>query len=289
MIPMIKESFDNALAEAKAVNADADATQEEINTAWIKLVGEVQKLSFQKGDKSELQAAYDAAVSLDQSEYQDGAEKDNFNLMIANAKAVLDDENAIQNEIDKAKAELELAQSLLVKEVVDKSELKKLIDTADTYVEVDYLPDTWAPFAEALKEAKDVYQDDSASMSQVREATNSLLNAMGQLRYTGDKSQLNIVIEYALTLDLSQYTESSAAGFTEVLSKAQDIQADTAAAQPDVRMVTQIQSGQELAGSSGFRDVSTRSKQLHRGFAGALQRGKSRGGETACRQRHFIG
>lgn len=238
VIPMIKESFDNALAEAKAVNADADATQEEINTAWIKLVGEVQKLSFQKGDKSELQAAYDAAVSLDQSEYQDGAEKDNFNLMIANAKAVLDDENAIQNEIDKAKAELELAQSLLVKEVVDKSELKKLIDTADTYVEVDYLPDTWAPFAEALKEAKDVYQDDSASMSQVREATNSLLNAMGQLRYTGDKSQLNIVIEYALTLDLSQYTESSAAGFTEVLSKAQDIQADTAAAQPDVRMVT---------------------------------------------------
>ncbi|EEG28448.1 hypothetical protein CLOSTMETH_03954, partial [[Clostridium] methylpentosum DSM 5476] len=102
-IPMVQESFDAALAAAKEVADNPQASQEQINSAWITLMNEIHKLGFQKGDKSGLQAAYDEATALDQDEYEDGEAKDNFNLAIENAKAVLDDENAVQSEIDRAK------------------------------------------------------------------------------------------------------------------------------------------------------------------------------------------
>lgn len=239
-IPMVQESFDAALAEAKAVAEDPAASQEQINQAWITLMNEIHKLGFQKGDKSGLQAAYDEATALDQDEYEDGEAKDNFNLAIANAKAVLDDENAVQGEIDRAKAELELAQSQLVLAEVDKTQLKKVIDLADTYLEEDFLPQGWPEFEAALKAAKETYENEKATKKEVEQAANDLLGAMFNLQYRQDKTELNKVIEYAQALDLNQYTESSAAGLAGALDKALEVQADKAAYQPQIREATEV-------------------------------------------------
>ena len=237
-IPMVQESFDAALAAAKEVADNPQASQEQINSAWITLMNEIHKLGFQKGDKSGLQAAYDEAIALDQDEYEDGEAKDNFNLAIENAKAVLDDENAVQDEIDRAKAELELAQSQLVLAEVDKTQLKKVIDQADTYLEEDFQPEGWPEFEAALKAAKETYDNEKATKKEVEQATNDLLGAMFKLQYRQDKTELNKVIEYAQGLDLNEYTESSAAGLSEALNKALEVQADKGVYQPQIREAT---------------------------------------------------
>lgn len=237
-IPMVQESFDAALAAAKEVADNPQASQEQINSAWITLMNEIHKLGFQKGDKSGLQAAYDEATALDQDEYEDGEAKDNFNLAIENAKAVLDDENAVQSEIDRAKAELELAQSQLVLAEVDKTQLKKVIDQADTYLEEDFQPEGWPEFEAALKAAKETYDNEKATKKEVEQATNDLLGAMFKLQYRQDKTELNKVIEYAQGLDLNEYTESSAAGLSEALNKALEVQADKGVYQPQIREAT---------------------------------------------------
>ena len=238
-IPSVQASFDQALADAQAVDANIDATLEEVNNAWITLMNEVHKLGFQKGDKTELQTAYNTADALDLDVYEDGPAKDNFVLALANAKAVLDDEDALQGEIDRAKEELLLAQDQLVVAVVDKTELKKLIDYADTYLEEDYLPAGWPEFQEALKEAKAVYNDDKATNKDVKNAVDTLLGAMVKLQYRQDKTELNKVIEYASSLNLDNYTESSASAVSTALENAVKVQQDNTAMQPVIRTATE--------------------------------------------------
>ena len=122
--------------------------------------------------------------------------------------------------------------------VVDKTELKKLIDNADTYLEEDYLPAGWPEFQEALKEAKAVYDNDKATNKEVKNAIDTLLGAMVKLQYRQDKTQLNKVIEYASSLVLSNYTESSASAVDAALQNAIKVQQDNAAMQPAIRTAT---------------------------------------------------
>src|SRR5699024_11885242 len=67
--------FEKALTEAKAVMADADATQEEVNTAWDNLLNGIWGLGLTQGDKtmlnlrseehtSELQSRFDLVCRL---------------------------------------------------------------------------------------------------------------------------------------------------------------------------------------------------------------------------------
>ena len=52
------------------------------------------------------------------------------------------------------------------------------------------------------------------------------------------RDRLNKVIEYAQGLDLNEYTESSAAGLSEALNKALEVQADKGVYQPQIREAT---------------------------------------------------
>lgn len=239
LIPDVKVTFDAALADAQTLLDDPDAVDtKQISDATFALINEVNKLSFQKGEKKELQALYNEAVALDQDIYEDGAAKDNFNTALTNAKTVLDDENALQNEIDRAREELSLAKGQLVVAVVDKSQLKTAIDVADSYLEEDFQPEGWPEFQAALQGAKEVYADDAATNKQVKNAIDELLGTMFKLVYRQDKTQLNTVIEYANSRDLSLYTEASTADVTDALNKALEVQGDKAAIQPEIRTAT---------------------------------------------------
>ena len=237
-IPSVKLSFDAALAEARTVDSNLLATQQEVNEAWIKLMNEIHKLGFQQGDKTALQAAYDAALEVDQELYEDGQAKDNFNAAIAAAKSVLDDPDAMQPEIDKAKADLELAQSLLEMIVPDKTNLKKIIDQAESLYLDDYFDEGKPEFLAALEAAWAVYNDDNANVKEVAKAADDLLNAMLNLKLRFDKTLLNQVIAYAQTLDVNDYTDSTVVAFTEALAKAIEVQEKAGAFQPEIRVAT---------------------------------------------------
>ena len=64
VIPMVKETFEAALAEAKAVAADALATDDAVFDAWVTLMGEIHKLGFVKGDISSLITLVEAAEKI---------------------------------------------------------------------------------------------------------------------------------------------------------------------------------------------------------------------------------
>lgn len=61
---------------------------------------------------------------------------------------------------------------------VDKSALEAKIAEAQALVEMDYLPETWGPFAEALAAAAAVYEDPDATQEEVSNALTALTAAM---------------------------------------------------------------------------------------------------------------
>lgn len=90
---IVLAKLNTALAKAKAVNADADATQAEINDAWLQLANIIQMLGF-TSDKTALQEAIAKAEMIDlEDHYDDG--KEELQLALANALEVNNSDTAL--------------------------------------------------------------------------------------------------------------------------------------------------------------------------------------------------
>ncbi|MEE1490563.1 MAG: carbohydrate-binding protein, partial [Massilioclostridium sp.] len=217
-IPSVQRSFSDALSHANLVNNNTYFTQAEVDEAWINLMTEIHKLGLIAGDKTALQADYDMYKELDLDLYLDGDEKDAFVAALAAAKAVLDDEDAMQPEITAADEALIAAAKALVKRG-DKTALQNAVDSTASYNEGDYAKG-WAEFAAARDAANIVLDTENVTQQQVDEALNTLIDAMLNLRYRADKDLLSKVVAAASTLDLSGFTPASVAAFNAALSDA---------------------------------------------------------------------
>ena len=118
--------------------------------------------------------------------------------------ALLKDPTATQEEIDEAVAALEEAIAALEEPPVDKSELEKAIEKAESKKEKDYTKKSWAAMEAALKVAESVYADEDATQEEVDAATDALLKAIkalvpttGKNPGTGDESQPVLVAAIA--------------------------------------------------------------------------------------------
>ena len=161
-----KKAFEDALANAKAVLDDKNATQEEVNAAWDALLEGIWGLGLTQGDKTLL------------------------NLVIDRAEAMMDE--------------------------------------ADKYVEAN-----WQQLVDALKAAKKVAEDGDAMQEDVDNAAGDLLNAILAQRYKADKSILEDLLNQAEGMDLSGYTEESVATFRTALAAAQAVMADATLSEDD--------------------------------------------------------
>lgn len=120
-----KDAFKSALEEAKAVAGNDKATQAEVDAAKDALQGAMDKLvekapvEPEKADKTALKEYYDKCVSsYKEADYTADSWK-GYAEALANAKAVLDKDEATQEEVDAAKAGLEKAVQGLTKKTVD--------------------------------------------------------------------------------------------------------------------------------------------------------------------------
>lgn len=221
----VKATFDQALGEAVAVQGDASADQQAVDAAWIKLMGEIHKLGLQQGNKEQLIANYELYSRLDLNLYLDGEAKENFKLALAQAKEVIDSNNALQAEVDAANTNLVNAAMVLVKRA-DKHLLETLVATASGYAEEDFVAEGWADFAQALETANSLLADEAASQDQVDATYNALLEAMLQLRYKADKSILSRLVTSAKQIDLTGYSVESVSAFQSALADAETTLAD---------------------------------------------------------------
>lgn len=189
VVPAVVERFNAAFASAqeileKAKAGDPSVTQEMIDESWRELISVMQYLSFRQGDKSDLEKVVAMAEELDLDKYLDEG-KDAFEAALANAQAVLADENAMQDSVDPAWRELLKAMSEL-RLKPDKSALEDLIAQAQGLNEADYEETSFRAMLSVLAEVQAVYDDSSAAQDEIDAAAEKLQAALDGLTAKAD-------------------------------------------------------------------------------------------------------
>ena len=111
-----RAAYDKALSNAQVVLDDANATQAQIDQAKADLAQAVEALTGKATDKSALQATYNQAnVAAKTTAYTNANDtiKRAYEKALSEAQAVLADANAIQAQVDLAKAALDEIMALL--------------------------------------------------------------------------------------------------------------------------------------------------------------------------------
>ena len=189
-------------------------------------------------NKALLQATYDYAVNLDTTGVVQAA-VDAFQKALTEAKAVLDNPNATQEQVNTAWDNLlEGIWGLGLKQG-DKTMLELLIHKAEGMLpnESKYLPDHWQELLDALAAGQDVMEDGNALQGDVETAVDELLTAILAQRFKADKSILEDLIGTAQGMDLTGYTAESVATFRSALAAAQAVMADESLSEDDQQVV----------------------------------------------------
>ena len=188
----------------------------------------------QPGNKDLLQKTYEYALTLSTEGVTDSA-KAAFEAAVDNAKTVLDNPNATQDEINAAwDALLEGIWGLGLTQG-DKSMLEQLIAKAESMLpdEDKYVADNWQMLVDALDAAKKVMEDGDAMDEDIQPVAEDLLNAILAQRFKADKSILEELIAKAEAMDLNGYNEASVGAFRSALAAAQAVLADESLTEDD--------------------------------------------------------
>ena len=231
--------FADTLAKANEVNDNAEATQEDVDAAVKALNDAIAGLEeYIAPNKTLLQKTYEHALTLSTEGVTDSA-KAYFEKVLAEAKAVLDDSKATQEEVDTAWNNLLEGIWGLGITQGDKTMLEQLITKADDMVanENKYVQTNWQQLLDALEAAKAVMDDGDALTVDVEAASETLLNAILAQRFKADKSNLEDLISKAESIDLSKYTEESVAVFQAAFKAANAVLADESLSEDDQDVV----------------------------------------------------
>ena len=235
-------ALNDAIAAVEAILADntlgEPVTQEALNTAVEAMNAAVEARvpdqPGQEANKALLQATYDYAVTLDTTGVVDSAVAI-FQKALDEAKTVLDDPNATQEQVDTAWDNLLTGIWSLGLKQGDKTMLEVLIAKAETMVanQSKYVQDHWQELLDALNAGQKVMDDGDALQGDVETAVDALMNAILAQRYKADKSILEDLIGKAESIDLTGYTAESVAVFRSALATAQSVLADETLSEDD--------------------------------------------------------
>ncbi|MDC0700598.1 hypothetical protein POG20_18965, partial [Blautia wexlerae] len=212
-VPAVQNAFRKALTEAKKAEEALEITQKEIDQSWKDLLKVIQMLEFKPGDKDALLKLIDQIEAFDLESYT-SASVAKLNEMLEAAKAVYEDENSMQDEIDEARENLYKA-FIGLEDLPNTSELEKIIAKAESLDLNDYIDAGQDVFTEKLEEAKTVLEN-SEDQKEINAAANALAKAMADLRLKADKSKLEELTKEANELNLNGYTASSVKNFKAV-------------------------------------------------------------------------
>ena len=235
-------ALNDAIAAVEAILADntlgEPVTQEALNTAVEAMNAAVEARvpdqPGQEANKALLQATYDYAVTLDTTGVVDSAVAI-FQKALDEAKTVLDDPNATQEQVNTAWDNLLTGIWSLGLKQGNKDILEVLIAKAETMVanQSKYVQDHWQELLDALNAGQKVMDDGDALQGDVETAVDALMNAILAQRYKADKSILEDLIGKAEGIDLTGYTAESVAVFRSALATAQSVLADETLSEDD--------------------------------------------------------
>ena len=179
-LPDTWPQFKAALDAAKIVEADANATQSQVDTALANLKTAMESL-VKYGDKTELEAAIAEAEALQESQYT-ATSWTYFKKALDEAKAVMENPLATQEEIDAIVDKLYAKTDNLVK-VGDRGALEAAINAAKALKAEDYAGNSiaWGMFTKAITSAEVVLNDPNATAKEMEDAIKTIENRKAQL------------------------------------------------------------------------------------------------------------
>ncbi|WP_418612398.1 alpha-N-acetylglucosaminidase TIM-barrel domain-containing protein [[Ruminococcus] torques] len=240
VVPEVKKALDAALAKAVQVKENEKASQEQVDAAYTELLEIVHMLDF-TGDTTNLKILVDAVSDKTEDEYTPSTWQPFKNALDA-AKEVLKDENALDADIEAARAALETAANGLVKRA-DFTELQAAVDAAKkAYGDLSgYTEESAAAYTQALTAAEAVLKNADASQTEVDQAKTDLETAISGLTAKPspdkvDKTALQSYVDFAKKYadKEEEYTPSTWNAFKAAYDKAQEVLEDDKAVQKDV-------------------------------------------------------
>ena len=146
-----------------------------------------------------------------------------FRAALAEAQAVLANENATQSEVDASFERLSSAMQLLSFNKGDKANLVSLVERIEALDSNKYIATTWDKLAVVLEASRGVVADENALEAEVSESYTTLLRAFLELRLKPSKDALEGLINKAQGLDSSKYTAASFRAVEEALGAANEV------------------------------------------------------------------
>lgn len=213
--------FADALADAEAVLADDNASEEEVSAA-VEALDAAKAGLVARGDKTQLDDLIDKANEIYESESRfTESTLAAMEEALDAANAVSEDVDATQEEVDAAKAALQAA----IDNLVDVTELfdAYMENLSKLDEEENYTADSFAALLEAINAAKAVLADPDATQAEADEATELLNNAGKALKEAGESDTLSGLVDSAKKEDLSKYTDESADAIRDAIAKAEDV------------------------------------------------------------------
>ncbi len=168
-------------------------------------------------DKSALEAAINSYSAYVEIDYTAESWKP-FADALANAKTVLANEAATQEDVDAAEEALINAAKGLIKvekptDTVNKNALKTMIEKVEELNEKDYSTASWKTLQDSLDAAKGILADENATQAMVDQAYINLVTAWKNLEVGLNTSAADVVIKEAEEVlanpDISEYRPSS--------------------------------------------------------------------------------
>lgn len=186
-------------------------------------------------DKTDLLALYNQY----KEEKSEGYTKESWKVFqegLANAKSVLDNEQASQESVNEALTQLQNAVNQLR---VGKETLEHFLNLAKSYVEtgeVDGCVESIKTlFEEAIAEGQTIMDKENATKTEVINATAKLMMAVQAIEMkAADKTELEMTFELTTMIDLDKYVEAGKPEYLAAKEKAEEVLADGDAMQPEV-------------------------------------------------------
>ena len=159
-----------------------------------------------------------------------------FNAALEEARAILANDSATQEEVDASFARLSVAMHMLEFLKGDKAELQDLVDSTADLVEGNYTEESWSALQEALTNANTVLNDVNAMQEEVDEAYDNLQAAINGLEEVEvvDKSLLEAMVNKVLGLEEDKYIASTWQAMLPELEAAQEVLGNEKATQAEV-------------------------------------------------------